>query len=168
MDALIKKGEAVVAPRGALKSRLMDDPGALSYGTPNREGRMPRTYSIMHRSERLALATAYIALTRVMVDSVFGKKPADHSLLLIGSAIMVGHAEDKPMNATKIAQYIGLPRSTVIRKLNQFLEAGVIARKGNVYLLSMERAHNQTKYVTQAMRIFRAAEKGLKASELGL
>jgi predicted transcriptional regulator len=120
----------------------------------------------MHRSERLALANAYIALTRVMVDSVFGKKPADHSLLLIGSAIMVGHAEDKPMNATKIAHYIGLPRSTVIRKLNQFLKAGVIARDGNVYLLSIERAHNQTKYVTEAMRIFRIAEKRLKASDL--
>jgi predicted transcriptional regulator len=120
----------------------------------------------MHRSERFALANAYIALTRVMVDSVFGKKPADHSLLLIGSAIMVGHAEARPMNATKIAQYIGLPRSTVIRKLNQFLKAGVIARHGNVYLLSKERAHNQTKYVSEAMRIFRIAEKRLKASEL--
>jgi predicted transcriptional regulator len=127
---------------------------------------MPGTYSIVHRSERLALANAYIALTRVMVDSVFGNKPADHSLLLIGSAIMVGHAEDKPMSATKIAQYVGLPRSTVIRKLNQFLKAGVIARHGNVYLLSIERAHNQTKYVTEAMRIFRIAEKRLKASDL--
>lgn len=48
------------------------------------------TYPIMHRLERLALAKAYIALTRVMVDSVFGNKPADHLLLLIGSAIMVG------------------------------------------------------------------------------
>ena len=129
---------------------------------------MPRTYSIMHRSERLALADAYIALTRVMVDSVFGNKPADHSLLLIGSAIMVGHAEDKPMNATKISHYVGLPRSTVVRKLNEFARTGVVARHGNVYLLSEERARNQTKYVTQAMRIFRAAEKGLKASELGL
>jgi hypothetical protein len=45
----------------------------------------------MHRLERLALAKAYIALTRVMVDTVFGEKPADHSPLLIGSAIMVGH-----------------------------------------------------------------------------
>jgi hypothetical protein len=42
----------------------------------------------------------------------------------------------------------------------------VIARHGNVYLLSEERAHNQTKYVTEAMRIFRVAEKSLKASEL--
>jgi DNA-binding IclR family transcriptional regulator len=70
------------------------------------------------------------------------------------------------MNATKIAQYIGLPRSTVIRKLNEFLRAGVIARHGNVYLLSEERAHNQTKYVTEAMRIFRTAEKSLKAAKL--
>ena len=101
------------------------------------------TYPILHRSERLALAKAYIELTRVMVDSVFGKKPADHSLLLIGSAIMVGHAEDRPMNATKIAHYIGLPRSTVVRKLNEFLRSGVITRHGNVYLLSEERARNR-------------------------
>ena len=127
---------------------------------------MPVTYPIIHRLERLALAKAYIALTHVMVDSVFGKKPADHSLLLIGSAIMVGHAEKRPMNATKIAHYVGLPRSTVIRKLNEFLRVGLIVRRGNVYLLSEERAHNQTKYVADAMRIFRTAEKSLKASEL--
>jgi predicted transcriptional regulator len=130
------------------------------------EGHVPVRYPIIHRLERLALAKAYIALTRVMVDSVFGKKPADHSLLLIGSAIMVGHAEKRPMNATKIAHYVGLPRSTVVRKLNEFLRAGVIARHGNLYLLSEERAHNQTKYVSEAMRIFRTAEKSLKASEL--
>jgi CRP-like cAMP-binding protein len=124
------------------------------------------TYPILHRSERLALAKAYIALTRVMVDSVFGKGPADHSLLLIGSAIMVGHAENRPMNATKISHYVGLPRSTVIRKLNEFARTGVVARHGNVYLLSEERARNQTMYVSEAMRIFRIAEKSLKASEL--
>jgi predicted transcriptional regulator len=133
---------------------------------PNKEGVMHGTYPILHRLERLALAKAYIALTRVMVDSVFGEKAADHSLLLIGTAIMVGHAENRPLNATKIAHYIGMPRSTVIRKLNEFLRAGVIARQGNVYLLSEVRAHNQTKYVTEAMRIFRAAEKSLKASKL--
>jgi predicted transcriptional regulator len=122
----------------------------------------------MHRFERLALAKAYIELTRVMVDSVFGKDPADHSLLLIGSAIMVGHAENKPMNATKISHYVGLPRSTVIRKLNEFTRIGVVVRHGNFYLLSEERARNRTKYVTEAMRIFNAAEKSLKASSLAL
>lgn len=127
---------------------------------------MLATYPIMHRAERLALAKAYIALTRVMVDSVFGTKPADHSLLLIGSAIMVGHAENRPMNATKISHYVGLPRSTVIRKLNEFAVSGVVARHGNVYLLSEERAQNQTKYITEAVRIFYTAEKSLKATNL--
>jgi len=129
---------------------------------------MLAAYPIMHRFERLALAKAYIELTRVMVDSVFGEDPADHSLLLIGSAIMVGHAENKPMNATKISHYVGLPRSTVIRKLNEFTRIGVVVRHGNFYLLSEERARNRTKYVTEAMRIFNAAEKSLKASSLAL
>jgi predicted transcriptional regulator len=124
---------------------------------------MHGTYPLLHRLERLALAKSYLALTRVMADSVFGNKSADHSLLLIGAAIMVGHAENRPLNATKIAHYVGLPRSTVIRKLNEFLRVGVIARHGNVYLC----AKNRTKYVSEAMRIFRTAEKSLKASELG-
>ena len=42
----------------------------------------------------------------------------------------------------------------------------MVARHGNVYLLSEERARNQTKYITEAMRIFGAAEKSLKASKL--
>jgi predicted transcriptional regulator len=110
--------------------------------------------------------TGYVALTGVMVRSVFGQKRADHSLLLIGAAIMVGHAENKPMNATKIAHYVGLPRSTIVRKLKEFLDSGVITREGNAYLLSEARAQNQTKYVAEAIRIFRAAEKGLKASKI--
>jgi predicted transcriptional regulator len=126
-----------------------------------------RTRLCTVRKERLALATAYIALTRVMVDSVFGKKPADHSLLLIGCAIIVGHAENRPMNATKISHFVGLPRSTVIRKLNEFSRIGMVARHGKVYLLSEERARNQTKYVTEAMRIFGAAEKSLKTAKPG-
>ena len=127
---------------------------------------MRGTYPIMHRMERLALAKTYISLTRMMVDSVFGKEPADHSLLLIGSAIMVGHAENRPMNAKKISHYVDLPRSTVIRKLNEFTRSGVVARHGNVYLLSEERAHNQTRYATEAMRVFHAAERSLKESKL--
>ena len=71
-----------------------------------------------------------------------------------------------PMNATKIAHYVGLPRSTVVRKLKEFVRVGAITRHGNVYLLSEERAHNQTKYVTDAMRIFRTAEESLKAAKL--
>ena len=42
----------------------------------------------------------------------------------------------------------------------------MVARHGNVYLLSEERARNQTKYITEAMRIFRIAEKRLKTSDL--
>ena len=42
----------------------------------------------------------------------------------------------------------------------------MVSRHGNVYLLSEERARNQTKYVTEAMRIFGAADKSLKASKL--
>ena len=102
------------------KSRLMHNPGACSQ-TVRQIGRW-HAWDIPDYAPfgAACVGKAYIALTRVMVDSVFGKKPADHSLLLIGSAIMVGHAEDRPMNATKISHYVGLPRSTVIRKLNQF------------------------------------------------
>lgn len=49
-------------------------------------------------------------------------------LMLIELALVIGQVDDKPMSATKVAQYIGLPRTTVIRKLNQLVETGMVER----------------------------------------
>jgi predicted transcriptional regulator len=47
---------------------------------------------------------------------------ADH--ILIGAALMVGEAENRPMSATDISEYLGIPRATVVRKLQQLHQMG--------------------------------------------
>ncbi|WP_167810498.1 helix-turn-helix domain-containing protein [Ralstonia pseudosolanacearum] len=49
-------------------------------------------------------------------------------LLLVGVAI--GDAEGKPMTAYKLAQYIGMPRPTVIRRLARMARDGLVRRDG--------------------------------------
>lgn len=55
-------------------------------------------------------------------------------LMLIQLALIVGQHDDKPMSATKVSQYLGLPRTTIIRKLSQLVELDVVERvDGNRY-----------------------------------
>jgi predicted transcriptional regulator len=49
-------------------------------------------------------------------------------LLLVGVAI--GHLEAKPMGASKLAAYCGIPRPTVIRKLRAMVRAELVERDG--------------------------------------
>ncbi|WP_130214492.1 helix-turn-helix domain-containing protein [Bradyrhizobium genosp. SA-3] len=84
------------------------------------------------------------------------------TLLMVGAAVVVGHAEARPMNATKISLYVNLPRSTVQRKLDQLQQLGVIVRRGNAYCLSPSRAGNiPPEYVKRSARIITEAAKRL-------
>lgn len=63
-----------------------------------------------------------------------GDKPADRvNDMLIGAAILVGQVEGRPLNASKIAQWVGMARPTVIRRLSWLEQKGVIERKGTVF-----------------------------------
>ena len=54
-------------------------------------------------------------------DERFGASSCD---VVLCCAIIVGQAEGRPMTPGKLADYIGMPRSTVIRRL------GVLTRRG--------------------------------------
>lgn len=62
--------------------------------------------------------------------SRFGSCAPD--LILVG-AIFVGQAEDRPMNATKLADFAGMPRPTVIRRLAVLIREGVVLRDGDSF-----------------------------------
>lgn len=63
-------------------------------------------------------------------------------VLLVG-AVFVGQAEGRPMNASKLSEYVGMPRATVIRKLGSLSRRGVIERDGGGYVLSKETLLNE-------------------------
>jgi response regulator of citrate/malate metabolism len=44
--------------------------------------------------------------------------------LLIAACVALGDLEDKPFSASKVAAYLGVPRTTVIRRLEKLEKAG--------------------------------------------
>ncbi len=64
--------------------------------------------------------------------SRFGSCAPD--LILVG-AIFVGQAEGRPMNATKLAAFAGMPRATVIRRLAVLIREGLVVRAGSGFVV---------------------------------
>jgi hypothetical protein len=53
----------------------------------------------------------------------------------IGLCVTVGDIDGKPFTVAKIAAYMRVPRTTVIRRLNQLHRWGLIERQGRYYHL---------------------------------
>jgi DNA-binding IclR family transcriptional regulator len=51
----------------------------------------------------------------------------------IGLCVAMGDIEGKPLSVAKITGYMGVPRTTVIRRLNQLQKWGLIDRRGRRY-----------------------------------
>lgn len=78
--------------------------------------------------ERLVMSRLMLKLVQVVAFSyvgsaLFGSEAGDVLLLV---AIFVGQAERRPMTAAKLAEYVGIPRPTVVRRLRALQEAGLI------------------------------------------
>lgn len=79
---------------------------------------------------RLIVAHLAVDLLRTWSMQIRGddKFGADLDASVIVMAIVIGHLEQRPMSASKISEYIGIPRTTVLRKLQALQVDGMIAR----------------------------------------
>lgn len=93
---------------------------------------------------RAALARMYIDLTLAFHASIYplGQVPNEHDchLTLVAVAVMLGHAEGHPMNASEIARLVQMPASTVLKRLNALIKHGTIQRIEDKYYLEPDRA----------------------------
>ncbi len=55
------------------------------------------------------------------------------NVLIVGVAVYLGTIEGRPMTATKLAAFIGMPRPTVLRRLKLLCRRGVVERVGKTY-----------------------------------
>lgn len=46
--------------------------------------------------------------------------------IILFCAVMIGHAEGRPMTAAKLAEYVGMARPTAIRRLQELMAVGVV------------------------------------------
>jgi predicted transcriptional regulator len=93
--------------------------------------------------ERLAFTRLYIELHLVTNESIFYPDAAgenDANLNLVAAAVLLGHAEGRAMNATKIATFLNMPRSTVLDRLDRLIARGVIVRIQGRYYFEWTRA----------------------------
>lgn len=49
--------------------------------------------------------------------------------IIIGCSLIIGQSRGRPLSATDISEYIGMPRATVLRKLKSLEVEGMIATK---------------------------------------
>ena len=77
----------------------------------------------------------YRCLTRIFqTERAYGGDAIDAIIL---RAVAIGRIEQKPMNISSLADYLGLPRQTVSRRVNRLAERGLIAteKHGNKTML---------------------------------
>jgi hypothetical protein len=105
--------------------------GPIRMGTPLRknrpsariDGEVPLDASqFTFRQERMILSDFYVKLWCELTKFV---SPQDVPLW---SAVFWGHLNGQPMNASKLANVTGLPRSTVRRRLNAMIADGKVLK----------------------------------------
>lgn len=87
----------------------------------------------------LRMGRAYVDLTRalhgILLPDTAHHFGAENETLLVLIAVYIGDAENRPMSASKIAGYVGLPRASVYRRIDRLTKEGRIERCGRNYRL---------------------------------
>src|SRR6266436_2106994 len=70
-------------------------------------------------------------LLRIFQEVGFDNRDYGRNLesLYILLVVFIGHAEKRPMTAARISRFLGLPRSTVVRKLAQLIQSGHVSKE---------------------------------------
>ena len=106
---------------------------------------------MLERSKRIARAKQRLVMCRLLVDVMrtlrthympvnepFGTRIETQ---FVGLCVAIGDIEGKPFSVAKIAAYMGMSRSTVIRRLERLESWGVIERQSRRYFIRPEKAN---------------------------
>ncbi|MEQ6614191.1 MarR family transcriptional regulator [Pseudomonas aeruginosa] len=63
----------------------------------------------------------------------FGAQADDLALF---AGLLIGQADGRPMNPSKLAQYVGIPRPSVIRKLADLERRGLVERTSGGFIMT--------------------------------
>jgi hypothetical protein len=87
--------------------------------------------------ERLIVAEAAVRFGRAFNTELFGGYPATQAdATWVLRAVVIGHLRGRPMTTRGIARYIGMPRTTVLRRLQFLLRHDYVRRSGRAYCLT--------------------------------
>ena len=82
--------------------------------------------NLIHERKRVVIARILVETMRVYTRAYFkNENIGAHAVdILIGIAIVIGHSEGRPMTASDISAYIGIPRPTVVRHMKLAVKKG--------------------------------------------
>jgi len=86
-----------------------------------------------YKSERIAMLRFFIAIHGLSKRTLGS---GDFTAMAVEWIVALGHLEGKTFNASKVSSYLGIPRSTVIRKLRWLVKNGFIEERNHHYSLS--------------------------------
>ena len=94
--------------------------------------------NVPRAAERLVLAETGMKLYEVFNSTVFpGKNLAEvQEYAQILGVVWLGHLHMRPLNVSKVAHAIGMPRTTALRRLEELVVAGHVKRVGNRFYLA--------------------------------
>lgn len=98
---------------------------------------MPKRIKTAKQRAELAKLTVWLVeyiCQQYMGDEMFSASSGD---VMLCCGIFVGQAEGRPMTAGNLADYIGMPRPTVVRRLKALEKRGLVEMDGSKALLPM-------------------------------
>jgi IclR helix-turn-helix domain len=116
--------------------------------------------------ERLIVAEAAIRFGRAFNSELFGGYFATHEdATWVLRAVVIGHLSGRPMTTRRIARFIGMPRTTVLRRLQLLLRLDYVRRERRAYLLSEHYLRAPPRALNEAIKIIFETAEALRAEQ---
>ena len=157
LSGSLRSGESILGcqrtPQGSgLRPRATGGPVQCHTASRRQVGRELARTDLAHGSgSKIRAAQQRLVLCRLMIDimrSLHGayappSEPFGSRLetFFIGMCVALGQFEEKPFSVAKIAAYMRVPRTTVIRRLERLQSWGLLNRQGRRYYVD-EKALN--------------------------
>jgi DNA-binding MarR family transcriptional regulator len=93
---------------------------------------------LAHKKEREIVCRFLIDILRITHEAYAPAKEPFGSRIetfYIGFCVAIGHADGRPFSISKIANYMCIPRTTVMRRLKRLQEWKLIEKRGHQYLM---------------------------------
>jgi hypothetical protein len=106
---------------------------------------MIQDHRIGRAQQRLVICRALFDIFRTMHEAYVPPSEPFGTRLetgFIGLCVALGDYEDRPFSVSKIAAYMHVPRTTVIRRLDRLQRWGVIGRRGHRYYLNEKKLNS--------------------------
>jgi hypothetical protein len=117
----------------------------------------------------LIVVEALQRIDRVTVTEHFDRRVASFSEIShVARAVWIGTLRGTPMSAEKIAHTIGMPRATVLRKLDYLIKLGYIRQEGTVYIVADKVLATRTPALDRQSRSFLRRRTHCGQSKQGL